>query len=89
MEIYYSVMTCIDEAVRKFLDLGYTKNDIKGIVSHLFLLYNQSIICYYIAIGITNQRETVVAWDKETGNPLNHAIGILNKTTLNSSLSLA
>ncbi|MEL7189167.1 MAG: FGGY family carbohydrate kinase, partial [Pseudomonadota bacterium] len=26
------------------------------------------------AIGITNQRETVVAWDKETGEPLTRAI---------------
>lgn len=26
------------------------------------------------AIGITNQRETVVAWDKSTGKPLHHAI---------------
>ncbi|MBV1916485.1 MAG: glycerol kinase GlpK [Sphingomonadaceae bacterium] len=26
------------------------------------------------AIGITNQRETVVAWDKETGEPLHRAI---------------
>jgi glycerol kinase len=26
------------------------------------------------AIGITNQRETVVMWDKETGEPVHHAI---------------
>ena len=26
------------------------------------------------AVGITNQRETVVAWDRETGEPLHHAI---------------
>ncbi len=26
------------------------------------------------AIGITNQRETVVAWDKKTGNPVSNAI---------------
>jgi glycerol kinase len=26
------------------------------------------------AIGITNQRETVVCWDRETGEPLHHAI---------------
>lgn len=26
------------------------------------------------AIGITNQRETVVAWDRRTGEPLHHAI---------------
>ena len=27
-----------------------------------------------VAIGITNQRETVVAWDRATGRPLHHAI---------------
>ncbi len=27
------------------------------------------------AIGITNQRETTVVWDKETGEPLHNAIG--------------
>src|SRR6516165_2595416 len=26
------------------------------------------------AVGITNQRETVVLWDRETGHPLNRAI---------------
>ena len=26
------------------------------------------------AVGITNQRETTVAWDRETGTPLHHAI---------------
>ena len=26
------------------------------------------------AIGITNQRETTIVWDKETGEPINHAI---------------
>jgi glycerol kinase len=26
------------------------------------------------AIGITNQRETIVAWDKKTGQPLHHAL---------------
>ncbi len=26
------------------------------------------------AIGITNQRETVVVWDRETGQPVHHAI---------------
>ena len=26
------------------------------------------------AIGITNQRETTIVWDKETGEPIAHAI---------------
>lgn len=28
------------------------------------------------AVGITNQRETTVVWDKETGEPLHNAIGM-------------
>jgi glycerol kinase len=28
-----------------------------------------------VAVGITNQRETVVVWDKYTGEPLYNAIG--------------
>lgn len=28
-----------------------------------------------VAIGVTNQRETVVVWDKATGKPLHNAIG--------------
>jgi len=28
-----------------------------------------------VAIGITNQRETVIVWDKYTGKPLYNAIG--------------
>lgn len=29
-----------------------------------------------LTIGITNQRETTIVWDKTTGNPLYNAIGI-------------
>lgn len=28
-----------------------------------------------MAIGVTNQRETVVLWDKQSGKPLHNAIG--------------
>ena len=34
-----------------------------------------------IAIGITNQRETTVVWDKETGKPIYHAIVWQSKQT--------
>jgi glycerol kinase len=30
------------------------------------------------AVGITNQRETSIVWDKFTGKPLHPAIGDLN-----------
>lgn len=32
-------------------------------------------ILYFIAIGVTNQRETTIVWDKDTGEPLYNAIG--------------
>ncbi|WP_299618327.1 glycerol kinase GlpK [uncultured Tenacibaculum sp.] len=34
-----------------------------------------------IAVGITNQRETTVVWDKETGEPVHNAIVWLDKRT--------
>ncbi|KAH6640569.1 glycerol kinase-like protein [Chaetomium tenue] len=54
-ELVSSVEECIEEALRKFVDLGYSKSDIRS-------------------IGITNQRETTVVWDKSTGEPLHNAI---------------
>ncbi|MCF6351227.1 MAG: glycerol kinase GlpK [Flavobacteriaceae bacterium] len=36
-----------------------------------------------VAIGITNQRETTVIWDKETGEPIYNAIVWLDKRTTN------
>ncbi len=35
------------------------------------------------AVGITNQRETTVVWDKETGEPIHKAIVWLDKRTTN------
>jgi len=36
-----------------------------------------------IAIGITNQRETIIIWDRETGRPLSNAIVWQDKRTTN------
>jgi len=55
LELLSSVEECIEEAVRKFVDLGYDKSDIRS-------------------IGITNQRETTVVWDSNTGEPLCNAV---------------
>ncbi|MEY4056720.1 MAG: glycerol kinase GlpK, partial [Pseudomonadota bacterium] len=40
------------------------------------------------AIGITNQRETVVAWDKVTGQPLHHALVWQDRRTADFCASL-
>jgi len=39
---------------------------------HLFDVHKN---LYFSAVGITNQRETTVVWDKLTGEPLHNAIG--------------
>lgn len=36
---------------------------------------------HFACVGITNQRETVVAWDKKTGEPLHRAIGWQDRRT--------
>lgn len=40
------------------------------------------------AIGITNQRETVVAWDKITGQPLHHALVWQDRRTADACAAL-
>lgn len=32
-------------------------------------------VAFVSAVGVTNQRETTLVWDKETGEPLYRAIG--------------
>ncbi|KAK8215386.1 Glycerol kinase [Zalaria obscura] len=54
-EIIETVHECIEEATKKFTQMGHKVDDIK-------------------AIGITNQRETALVWDRETGKPLHNAI---------------
>lgn len=52
-----------------------------------FRLYleNLTIILGYfqdiVSIGVTNQRETTIVWDKETGTPLHNAIVWLDMRT--------
>eukprot|EP00929_Paragymnodinium_shiwhaense_P047383 TRINITY_DN24034_c0_g1_i1.p1 TRINITY_DN24034_c0_g1~~TRINITY_DN24034_c0_g1_i1.p1 ORF type:complete len:527 (+),score=117.07 TRINITY_DN24034_c0_g1_i1:88-1668(+) len=41
-----------------------------------------------VAVGITNQRETTVAWDKKTGKPLHNAIVWLDNRTADISKRL-
>lgn len=47
-----------------------------GVVSTIREAVERARISYHqiAAIGITNQRETVVVWDKETGQPVHNAI---------------
>lgn len=60
MEILEMVRKCIDESIAKIS----AQSSLTG--------YSKIDIA---AIGITNQRETIVVWDKTTGRPLYNAIG--------------
>lgn len=59
LQILEAVRKCSAEAIRK----------LDSLVPNI---YSRSDIA---AVGITNQRETVVVWDKYTGKPLHNAIG--------------
>lgn len=60
MEILEMVRKCIDEAIAKISAQSQSNG------------YSGSDIA---AVGITNQRETIVVWDKKSGKPLYNAIG--------------
>lgn len=66
MEILDAVNSCAEQAIEKLTNLTSIK-------------YNKTDI---IAIGITNQRETIVIWDKFTGKPLYNAIGMTMTNTI-------
>jgi hypothetical protein len=38
-------------------------------------VFEYTHLLFDVGIGITNQRETTVVWDKVTGEPLHNAIG--------------
>lgn len=62
LEIFDNAVECIDAAVAKLADQGYSASDV-------------------VAVGITNQRETTVVWDKHTGQPLHNAVVWLDLRT--------
>ncbi|XP_055842120.1 glycerol kinase [Episyrphus balteatus] len=62
MLILTVVSTCIDEALKKLIELGGQVQDI-------------------VAVGVTNQRESTLVWDKNTGKPLHNAIIWLDMRT--------
>lgn len=57
--ILNSIRTCATEAIQK----------LDSVIPNV---YKKSDIA---AVGVTNQRETIVVWDKNTGQPLHNAIG--------------
>ncbi len=67
-----------EEFTQIFPKPGWVEHDpeeiwrsVKNVLAHTFRKIKPSDVA---AIGITNQRETVLIWDKKTGKPLHHAI---------------
>jgi glycerol kinase len=68
----------MEKAVQQLEQLGYKKSDIKGRRKKNKIANNYLLI---IAIGVTNQRETTILWDKQTGKVLYNAIIWLDART--------
>ncbi|MBJ7882916.1 glycerol kinase GlpK [Gelidibacter salicanalis] len=66
---------------------GWVEHDAEEIYNDQLETFNQAVSDSGInpkdiaAIGITNQRETTVVWDKQTGKPIHKAIVWLDKRT--------
>lgn len=63
---------------------GWVEQDPKEILKAVFECITQTVekmkglglnVSDIKSVGITNQRETTVLWDKETGEPLHNALG--------------
>lgn len=85
MEILSVVQECIRGSVEKLISLGGAVT-VSGILCQLFTEPSGLIIYLCIfqdiaAVGVTNQRETTLVWDKTTGKPLFNAIVWLDMRT--------
>ena len=65
-----------EEFKQMYLQLGYVEHNpidilssVRSVISTV-LTRGKVKISDILSIGITNQRETVVMWDKETGDPV-------------------
>jgi glycerol kinase len=71
---------------------GWVEHDADDIVRHTVDASREAIASAGVtpdAIGITNQRETVVVWDRETGRPLHRAIVWQDRRTAQRCAELA
>jgi len=76
----HKVFTAQREFRQIFPDLGWVEHDPEEIWSTTLAVCREAIewsrkeACTIAAIGITNQRETTVVWDRESGKPVHNAI---------------
>lgn len=67
--IWTTVQTCMNEVAERLKEKGFSTSDVKG-------TQDRPSSAHLVAIGVTNQRETSIVWDKVTGMPLFNAIGL-------------
>lgn len=80
-----SVHECIERTCEKLCKLNVDVSNIKGRtltggrqgLENEGIGANSLIFIFFLfpAVGVTNQRETTLVWDKDTGEPLYNAIG--------------
>lgn len=71
---------------------GWVEHDAEEIVRHTVEAAREAISDAAVtpeALGITNQRETIVVWDRETGRPVHRAIVWQDRRTANRCTQLA
>lgn len=88
-DLLFKIINTTQKEVRQiYPDKGWLEHDPEEIFNDLILLINNninqsaqilhldknSLLEQIISIGITNQRETTVLWDKSTGKPVHNAI---------------
>lgn len=72
----HEVVAAYREFTQYFPEPGWVEHDAEEIWQAVVETFNEVVskIGHPIAIGITNQRETVVAWNRKTGQVYGHAI---------------
>lgn len=103
-EIMQSVHECIERTCEKLCKLNIDVSNIKGrtltggrqgVENVLSSGHRGKFIDIYLffflfpAVGVTNQRETTLVWDKDTGEPLYNAIGKSVRISASMSDSLS
>jgi glycerol kinase len=80
------------EITQHYPQPGWVEHDAREIVQHTFEAAREAIAAAGVtpdAIGITNQRETIVLWDRATGEPVHRAIVWQDRRTADRCRALA